>query len=370
MALPDYLSEITEEMIRERMLASVPADVDKTEGSYIWDALAPAASQLYLASLWAREVLRRGFATSTFGTYLDARCEERGLRRREAVRATGEVTMTGVPQTVVPVGTRVATPADAMTATSSVEYETLQEGQLDDTGTAVIPIAAVEAGTVGNVPVGAIQILVDPVPGITGVTNASVVSGGAEAESDESLLARYLVKVREPGTSGNKADYKQWALEVPGISGAQVEPLWNGPGTVRVFLLDSEKRAPDQMLVNAVQAYIAPVDGMGEGKAPIGAAVTVVPAVEVPIDIEVELSLASGTTLQEVQQMLEAGVETYLRQLAFADPLVRYTRIASILLDIPPVIDFSNLKVNGDDENIEMAIGEVAVLGTVTLHVQ
>lgn len=368
MALPDYLTDITEETIRERMLAAVPADVDKSEGSYIWDALAPAASQLYIASLWAQEVLRRGFASSTFGTYLDLRCEERGLRRREAVRATGEVTMTGVPGTAVPAGTRVATPADAMTTTSSVEYETTEEMLLDGAGVAVIPIAAVEAGAGGNVPVGAIQLLVDALPGVTGVTNAAAITGGAEAESDASLLARYLVKVREPGTSGNKADYKQWALEVPGIGGVQVEPLWDGPGTVRVFLLDTDKRAPSQTLVDAVQDYVAPVDGQGEGKAPIGAAVAVEPAVEVPIDIEVDLTLASGATLQEVQQMFEAGVQSYLQQLAFADPLVRYTRIASILLDIPPIIDFSNLTVNEGEENIEMALGEVAVLGTVTLN--
>lgn len=370
MALPDYLADVTEETIRGKMLERVPADVDKSEGSYIWDALAPAAYQLYEASIWAQEVLRRGFASTAFGAYLDLRCEERGIVRRPAVKAGGAVTFIGVAGTVVPAGTRVATPADAMTSTPSIEYETTAEAVLlAGPGGVEVPVTAVEAGIGGNVPAGTISILVDAVPGVTGVGNAAAVVGGMEAESDEALLARYLVKVREPGTSGNKADYVQWALEVPGVSGVQVEPLWDGPGTVRVFLVDADKRAPEQAIVDAVQDYVAPAAGMGEGRAPIGADVSVVPAVEVPIDVSVQLTLASGSTVEEVRETFEAGVTAYLKQLAFADPLVRYTRIASILLDISRIIDYANLTVNGGVDNIEMQFGQVAVLGTVNIDV-
>lgn len=369
MGLPDYLADVTEETIHGRMLERVPADVDKSEGSYIWDALAPAAYQLFEASIWAQEVLRRGFASTAFGAYLDLRCEERGIARHPAVKAGGAVTFAGVAGTVVPVGTRVATPADAMTSTPSVEYETTAEAVLAGPGGVEVPVAAVEAGVGGNVPSGAISILVDAVPGVTGVGNAAAIVDGSEAEGDEALLARYLVKVREPGTSGNKADYVQWALEVPGVSGVQVEPLWDGPGTVRVFLLDGDKRAPEQAIVDAVQAYVAPAAGMGEGRAPIGADVVVVPAVEVPINVSVQLTLASGATVEEVRETFEAGVTAYLKQLAFADSLVRYTRIASILLDISRIIDYANLTVNGGVDNIEMQFGQVAVLGTVSIDV-
>jgi hypothetical protein len=59
-----------------------------------------------------------------------------------------------------------------------------------------------------------------------------------------------------------------------------------------------------------------------------------------------------------------------LKQLAFykADPLVRYTRISAVLLDIPIIIDFSELKINGQsNQNIEIGSGQVAVLGTVSV---
>jgi uncharacterized phage protein gp47/JayE len=92
-------------------------------------------------------------------------------------------------------------------------------------------------------------------------------------------------------------------------------------------------------------------------------------AVEVPINISVQLTLASGATLSAVKTLIQNGVAAYLKQLAFVDPLVRYTRIAAVLLDIPPIIDFSNLTVNGQsDTNIQINAGKVAVLGTVNAH--
>ncbi|BBI31460.1 baseplate J/gp47 family protein [Cohnella abietis] len=365
--LPEYLSDQTEDAIREQMLSLVPSDIDKSEGSFIWDSLSPAAYQLYRASEWAQEILRRGFAMTSFGPYLRMRCEEHGVVPRAAVAATGFVQITGVNGTEIPVGTLVATPADIITGTVSIEYATTASAILNSQGEASVSIKAVEAGVAGNVPSGAVSIFVNSLAGVFSVGNVNALTGGLVAESDESLLARYLIKVRQPGTSGNKADYMQWALETSGVSRAQVEPLWNGPGTVRVFLLDENKRAPNPAIVNNVQEYISPGSGNGEGKAPIGASVTVTSAVEVPIHISVKLTLASGATLNEVEHTFKEGLKDYLEQLAFIDPLVRNNRIAAILLDIPRIVDFTNLTVNGGSNNIDLSLGEVAVIGTVSM---
>jgi len=364
--LPDYLQDQTEEAILARMLGRLPADLDKSEGSYIWDSLSPAAYQLYRASEWAREVLGRGFARTTYGPYLRLRCEEHGVLPRPAVAATGSVRLTGTAGTSVPIGTIVATPADEAAEAPSIEYETTEAAVLNAQGVAVIPIKAVAAGTNGNVPAGAIALLGQSIPGVTGISNTEPITGGADEESDESLLARYLLKVRQPGTSGNKADYQQWALETPGVSRVQVEPLWNGPGTVRLYVLDVQKRSPNPAIVSAVQESIAPADGQGEGKAPIGSTVTVEAAIEVPLNIEAKLSLASGSTLEQARTDFEAGLKEYLEELAFVDPLVRYNRIAAILLDIPRIVDFEDFTVNGGIDNIDLSLGQVAVIGTVS----
>ncbi|WP_445670733.1 baseplate J/gp47 family protein [Paenibacillus sp. FSL W8-0919] len=114
--VPMYLQEQTEENILNRMLAKVPSDIDKSEGSFIWDAQAPVAFMLSEAALWAQELLRRGFASTAASdspdirsAELDLRTAEHGVTRRDAVASSGSVVFMGKPGTNVPKGTYVAT---------------------------------------------------------------------------------------------------------------------------------------------------------------------------------------------------------------------------------------------------------------------
>ena len=348
------------------MLDVLPSDLDKSEGSFVWDAVTPASMELAQAALWAQEVLRRGFAATAFGPYLDLRCEEHGVTRRSAVKATGQVQFQGKAGTVIPAGTRLATPADAATGTASVEFVTTTAVNLDAGGSGTAAIEAVEAGSKSNVLPGAIMILASSVPGVASVGNAAATAGGADIETDASLLSRYYAKVRSPGTSGNKADYASWSMEVGGVGGAQVLPLWNGPGTVKIVLIGTDKRPVSPAIVSSVQNYIAPA--AGDGKAPIGAAVTVVAAAGVNIHVTATVTLTGTKSLAQVQEAFERELDAYLGSIAFsADPTVRYVRIGSILLDADGVRDYANLLVNGGTANVAVEQGQVAVRGTVTL---
>ncbi|MFD0868759.1 baseplate J/gp47 family protein [Paenibacillus residui] len=368
-ALPDYLTDQTEERIRQRMFRSLPPDLDKSEGSFIWDSLSPTAIELAQAAIWAQEVLRRAFAATNFGSYLDLKVAERGLSRRAAIKATSTVTFEGEPGRPIPSGTVVATEADSITDTPSIEYETTEEAIIGESGQVTVPIIALVAGKAGNVPAGAIRLISTPIRGVSNVTNQQEITSGADEESDDSLRERYFAMVRSPGTSGNKADYIRWAMEVPGVGGVQVLPIWKGPGTVGVFLLDTEKRAASPAIVEAVQQHIDPDPAMGEGTAPIGPDITIAAGEEIPINVNAKLTLASEASLDTVKKLIESGLKEYLKSLAFVDPIVRYTRISAILLDIPPIIDFQELKVNGTyNENIEIFSGQVAVPGVVTVY--
>lgn len=366
--LPDFLTTETWSAILERMLAEVPDDIDKSEGSYIYDALAAAATELAQMKIDMGNFLARGFASTTFGEYLDLRGEEHGLTRREAVAATGQVTFTGTVGITIPEGTIVATPADPMLSVAAIEFVTNAEATIPEGGTVDIDIEASVAGESGNVLAGTITVLASSVSGITAVTNASATSGGEEEEMDSALLSRYRAKVQDPGTSGNKADYQNWALEVPGVGDVQVIPIWDGNGTVKVVLVDEDKLSADPAVVTAVQNYIAPDPEMGEGKAPIGATVTVVAATAVDIDVSATVTLNGAKTLSEVQTAFEAALTEYLKSIAFADdPKVKYVKIGSLLLDVPGVSDYSSLLVNSGTSNINIENDEVAVKGTVSL---
>ena len=58
------------ELIMNRMLANVPDDLDKREGSVIWDALAPAALELETAYLFLDYVLNQSFADTSDRDFL------------------------------------------------------------------------------------------------------------------------------------------------------------------------------------------------------------------------------------------------------------------------------------------------------------
>ena len=365
--LPEYLQDQTFEAILRRMLNALPADLDKSEGSFIYDALAPVAAELAQAVIWAQEVLRRGFAQTTFGEYLDLRAAEHGLTRKPAVKATGQVTFTGTPGTIIPAGIQISTVGSE--AAPAIFFVTKNDVTIGANGMVTVDIEAVEAGISGNVAAGTITMLVQSVAGVTSVTNPTATTGGTDTENDESLLARFLAKVRNPGTSGNKADYINWALEVPGVGKVQAIPLWNGPGTVKVVLLGADKKPAAPEIVQAVQDYIAPDPAVGEGKAPIGASVTVVAATAVAINVSATVTLTGTKTSADVQAAFEKALDEYLASTAFAsDPTVRYVQVGSLLLDTEGVQDYSNLLVNGGTANVVIGMDEVAVRGTVTLN--
>lgn len=352
----------TSAAVLERMLGNSPPDVDQRPGSVTYDLESPAAIEVSLAYSELDNVLNFGFADTATGEYLDRRASEYGLTRKPSVKASGSVTFAGPDDAVIPAGTVVSTGGD-----TPVYFVTLSAVTIAGPTTTVLAEAQ-EGGAVGNVGIGAINTMTGDLVGIVTVTNTVNFSGGVDTESDADLYARYLERAQRPATSGNANQYRQWALEVAGVGSAIVYPIWNGPGTVKVVLLGADKTAPDQSVVDAVQQYIDPTqDGRGEGAAPVGPIVTVQAAVEVPINISVDCDIEPGYTEDEVRAQIESGVTAYLATLAFSDPLVRITRIANVILDVPRVIDYRDLTINGGTGNVLIADGEVAVLGTVTV---
>lgn len=255
-SMPEYLTEQDEDTIRQRLLDHLPNDLDKTPGGYVWDAIEPDAIELTLAATWAQEVLRRGFVSTSFGEYIDLRCAEHGIERRGATKSAGYVTFTGTAGTVITAGTQVNTTS---TETSpAVFFETTENVTINSAGVAMAGIQAVEAGIAGNISAGAIVQLAMPVSGISGVANTTATYGGLDIETDESLLNRYLQRVRSPSTGGNKADYANWAMEVSGVGGVAVVPVRDGPGTVSISIINTTKVPAEAELVEEVQNYIAP----------------------------------------------------------------------------------------------------------------
>jgi len=365
MELPEFLQDVAYETILATLLAQVPDDVDKSQGSFIYDALSPVAVELTEAAIWAQEVLRRGFAQTTFGQYLDLRAAEHGLTRKPAVKATGQVVFTGTPGIIIPAGTQVST--NGSETAPAVFFVTTEDSTIGSDGTVTVNIEAVESGTSGNVAAGAISLLAQPLHGVSSVNNAMPTSGGLDEESDESLLERLLLQVQYPPGTGNKYDYERWAKEVPGVGEAKCIPLWNGPGTVKVIITDSNGAPAGPELIQQVQEYIAPEPGKGEGKAPIGASVTVEAPGVVTVDINVTLFYQPGYDPVAVKANLETALASYINGLGIGET-VRYAAIGKIIFETEGVSDYSGLLINSGTGNIVVPENGKAVLGTVTYN--
>lgn len=343
----------TFETIMTRLLNSVPSEIDKSEGSFIYDALAPAAIELTQAYIQMDRVLQLGFVQTTYGQYLDYRAAENGLTRKEATKATGIITITGANGTTAPVGTLFSTGG-------GVPFQTTAEVSIGEAGQIDVAVEAVFAGTSGNVAAATITQIPVSIPGVTGVTNSNPTSGGTDEESDSAFLERLLEKVRLPSTSGNTAHYKQWAKEVAGVGDVKVFPIWNGPGTVKVVVIDVNKQPAIGDIVTDVTEYIEEVR-------PIGATVTVISATGVNIDVSATVTLTASAVLADVQTAFEAALLTYLKEIAFKQDYVSYAQIGSLLLDTLGIMDYDTLTINTGTGNISIGDTQVAVKGTVTL---
>jgi uncharacterized phage protein gp47/JayE len=335
------------------MLATVDSDIDVRQGAVTFDMLSKTAIELGLFYPELDNVLTFGFLTEdTPSEFVDLRVGEMGLTRKPSVKATGQVKFSGDNGTVIPIGTRINTD-------NEVYFVTTQAGTIAS-GTVTVNAEAEVGGVSGNVVAGEINTVPAELSSLLSVTNTAPFTGGIDTETDESLIARYFEKIQKPATSGNAFQYQQWAKSVAGVGDAKVYPLWNGNGTVKVVLLDGNKRAPSGTIVTNATNYIA-------GERPIGATVTVVGATEVPIAVSATLTLASGAILATAVSKFTAALTDYLKAIAFVDSTVRYSKVASVLLSVPEILDYANLKINNGTVNISIADGSVAVPGAVTL---
>jgi uncharacterized phage protein gp47/JayE len=213
-----------------------------------------------------------------------------GVDRKPAEFASGTVTATGSGS--IPAGTlyRRSDGAEfAVTATS--------------TAPGSVPVQALIAGAAGNTAAGLLS-LQTPIAGV--VTTAAVVSisNGSDVEDDASLRARLRLRLREPAHGGTRADYEQWALEVPGVTRAWVYPMELGPGTVTVRFVrdDDASPIPDAGEVAAVQAYI-------DERRPVIAQVTVVAPTPVAQNFTIQLTPDTAENRAAVQAALQALLE-------------------------------------------------------------
>lgn len=350
----------TKDEILVDLLADIPDKYDKQVGEFIYDGLAIVAEQFEKTDAKLDDVKGKLGIENLKGVELAQRIKERtGIDRKEATHATGSVTV---------MGTGTISLGDLFETPGGIQFHAVETKAIVASGTVIVE--AVVAGASGNVPANSITLFPVTLAGFTTVTNPSPTSDGFDAESDEDLLKRYYQRIRTPATSGNIAHYKNWAMKVTGVGDARIVPLWNGVNTVKVVIIDSDKKPASQAIVDAVQNHIDPGStGRGEGQAPIGARTTVVSAAGVPVNVSVKVTMSAGFSVEQVRSNITATLAKYLKDIAFVEPIVSYAKVGAAVLDSEGVADYSNLLLNNGTANVPIDDQKVATLGTVTVSV-
>lgn len=358
----------TFENILQEMLDTVPAYVDKREGSIIYDALVPAAAKMAQAYIEMGRNNRLSHAQTSSGEELRKRGADFGVDPRLASKAIRKGLFYGIGNVPIDV------PLESRYSAGGLNFKVKEKIVVGE-----FKLECETAGSSGNVPTGAL-LPIDYVDGLTSAELTDVLISGEDEESDDAYRNRYFARVRTPPTSGNRSAYRNWALEVAGVGDAYVQPTWNGPNTVKVFLLGTDMLPASAGIVQAVKDYIDPNiglgEGMGEGAAPGGAVTTAVAAPSVAVNVIATVILNGTWTLAQVTADFETALTAHLAEIAKnafsvtgGDRSVKYARIGTLLLDTPGVSDYNaaSLLVNGGTANVTVSPGSVAIKGTVTL---
>lgn len=363
--------DLTFEVILNRMLDRVPNTIDKREGSMIYNALAPEAAELKEAYIQMSTIMQETFADSAQDySNLEKRGAERGLSPDPASRAIlqGEFKNSS--------GSYMDVPLNSLFTLGELTYSTTEK-----ISTGIFKIECQTPGQIGSSELGQL-IPAQYIANLATAEATAVLTPGEDKEPKEEFRSRYLNALQGEAFGGNVVDYKQKTIVLDGVGGLRVYPVWNGGGTVKVVIINSEYNEPSASLIEDVQTALDPVvnAGKGLGIAPIGHTVTVEGATPVTIDIDTTITFQDGFTWPDIESDAIAAIENYFLELkeewsdttsneAGDDELPIVVRISQIevrLLDLTGVIDITGTTINTLAQNKTLQTDEIPELGSIT----
>jgi uncharacterized phage protein gp47/JayE len=349
---------MTYEVILQRMMDRVTSkypNLDNREGSIIFNALAPAALELAIMYTELDNSRNESFVNTASRKYILIGCEEMGMDISQFDEKAG--THKGEFDIEVPIGSRWNCELYNYEVTELIGFNS-------ETNYYEYKLLCETAGTAPNNQTGDLTAITDAVDGLTYAKVTECLIEGKNETPDNDIRAAYYEHVSSSIGEGNVAQYQKWCNEYPdgGIGNVKIFPLWNGANTVKVSILSESNKKASQELIDAFQEYIDPnSEGMGNGKAPIGAFVTVTTATELPINVAANITMKSGYTDTSV---IATKLAEYFGNIAYEKSMVAFMNIGAEILSVNGVESISNLTVNGGTSDIVLANEQIPVLGT------
>lgn len=349
------------EDILQRLLNNVSDDIDKRQGSIIYDALAPAAAEIAQCYIALDVYSEQTYLQNAVGENLDNRASDYGIVRNQATPAIriAEIYDSNNELMQVNIGDRFSVPNEYGGYNFYVSEEISKGNYL---------LTCETNGTVGNEYIG--ELL--PLTNINNLGKA-IITGtqtpGDDEESDEELRERVILIINKKPFAGNKADYVEYVDNISGIGMSKIFPVWNGGGTVKVAFLTSDIKIPSSEFVNQVQTIIDPIQNQGEGIgiAPIGHTVTVEAPSKLDINMNIVVDMKSGYTADQVKTKIKEAIQEYIyeiqKQWETDDTLIIYTsRVIAAVLGVEEVNNVVSVTINGSNSDYEIDVTATNVL--------
>ncbi len=363
-----------------KMLDAVPDNVDKREGSIIYDALAPAALVMGQQSLDMANVVKETYIKTASGEFLDYRAIEHGTSRYPATQTEAKAKVLNDKKELldnVQIGDKFASIGD------SPIFYAVTKINADLT----VELTAETAGSSANSYIG--QILpVTPNDLLSWAEITEIIAPARDVESDDHLRARLLSSQSWIAYGGNVADYLDMTGKIDEVGAAQIYPTWNGGGTVKVVILNNDLMPASASLVQKVKNTLDPEDKQAEGYglAPIDHAVTVTAPEKLIVNIDISVKLDDTKVVRYVKDSITKAIEGYFQSLredwsdinqrlgrGYEQTIYRSKILSQVML-IEGVVNAKLPSLNGKDTDIDLifnnAKSQLPVVGTVTINEQ
>ncbi|WP_062106581.1 baseplate J/gp47 family protein [Gluconobacter albidus] len=355
----------TFETIRKRMEQDIvnSTGVNLPDQSVLRTIARSDAKEVYYMWAFLQYLILQSSPATATDVYLEEWASLKGITRKSASLATGSVSFSGTSNTSIPAGT-VLQRSDGFIYTTNV---------LSNVGNSV-PITATVSGTSGNASAGSMLSLISPIAGVdASVTLTNSIENGTPLETDDQLRVRVIDAFKVRSVGGSSQDHVDWALAVPGVTAAWVNPVPVMPGQVTLYVMMDR--------TNQYQGFPQGSDGSstldtrwqtatGDQLSVANALQSQKPVSELllvcsPIKVSTDITL---TGLKSASASMQSAIKTSLTTLFEnqGSPLGSVISQASIIAAISSVTGSTDFTLTAPSGNVTTTLGQLPVIGNIT----
>lgn len=201
------------ETIIERTKLLFGEDIDTSENSTIGKIIRLYCSDVEENQELAESIYLSTFPNTAIGVNLDRVAKLVGISRNAATFAEHEITITGTAGSTVEMGFLVSS--------GDVIFHTVNNYIIESEGTVVVTVECNEAGIIGNVPLGAIDTIVNPSANVTEISHTDVIKLASDVETDHELRSR--IALAGSTGSGTIDAVRSVIMRVEGVESVYIE---------------------------------------------------------------------------------------------------------------------------------------------------